>query len=407
MLRTSALFATTLAAAAGPLASEAAAQSSAYTPTGIGMGGFRLFPILDLGVGYTSNVFADSVNEQSDIRYTINPSLRLASEWSTHALNFYFSAPAELHGDFESQNKVDLIGSVDGQLDVSRTFNLTANASYADAYETLADSPSTVITPTPIHYSHSKLGLGAEKTFNRVSLTAGFATETYDFEDERDFNGVLIEQDDRDHTMLGAAVRAGYSISPATSFFVEGRYHKFDYDLIPPAVFVNRDSDGYEALAGVAFEVSNLITGEVSAGYLTQSYDQPGVENSDGVAAHARVRWQPDALVGVTFEADREIQAGGAVASISNTVTQLDFGLDYAFRRNVEVGLGVKYRIDDYTGIDREDDRWGYDASVAYYFNRGFGLFTTVGHDKQSTSGVNFGREFDVTYAEVGIRLRR
>src|SRR5262249_475602 len=56
-----------------------------YDPVGIKVGSFVLFPEVKLGTSYYSNVF-HSPGAKSDIALDFQPSVRLVSNWATHAL---------------------------------------------------------------------------------------------------------------------------------------------------------------------------------------------------------------------------------------------------------------------------------------------------------------------------------
>src|ERR1700722_17532045 len=60
-----------------------------YDAKGIPLGGFRLFPTLDLGASYDSNILRTDTNYVDDYIFNIVPSYKIQSQWNQHTLEFY------------------------------------------------------------------------------------------------------------------------------------------------------------------------------------------------------------------------------------------------------------------------------------------------------------------------------
>ncbi len=86
------------------------------------------------------------------------------------------------------------------------------------------------------------------------------------------------------------AGRAGTSRRSAR-VFGDFEYNWRDYDgtVIP-------DSDGWRALAGVEMEITQLVAGEISVGYMEQTYDQfiGPVDHHVGLDLPRRPGLEPD-----------------------------------------------------------------------------------------------------------------
>ncbi len=378
-----------------------------YDAPGIRMGGFVLDPQLLVAGEYTDNVFGTDTNTQEDLLWHVDPSLQLRSRWSTHALNFSLSAPSRFYTDFDQANTTDLIGEVDGQLDVYRDFYIHGGASYGDMTEPLASSPTNLPLNEPIEYTRTSANIGFVKAFNRLRVSAETSYGGYDYNDGILFNLTPVEQDDRDRQVLEAGLRVDYAVSPLTALFFAVGANQRDYDLDPPDSLVNRDSEGYEALVGANFDLTRLVRGEIGVGYLNQTYDEPGVGESSGLALRANVEWYPDELVTVSFGASREVADAGAFGASSYVANNASFAIDYEWRRNIIFGVEAGYSQDDYNGIDRQDERWSTEVRADYLINRGAALFFEAGHYSQSSDGLQFGREYDINRAVIGIKLRR
>jgi hypothetical protein len=379
-----------------------------YDPVGIPAGSFRVFPLLSLSAAHDDNVFATDVNEVDDLIAQVEGRARIASQWSSHALNFSSGIRQELHSDFNEENATSFDLGVDGRVDIARGSSVSGSIAYADQRESRSMTTSVALLEEPVRYRSTVANLTGSTTANRLQLSGRVRLSVFDYDDGRIAGtGVVVDQDDRDRTMLEGVVRADYAISPDTGLFVDLRANSRDYDLTPPQVTVNRDSGGYEVLVGSRFELTNLMRGEVAAGYQFQSYNEPGTDDTRGGTIRANVEWFPDQLVTVAFSAARDIADAGAVGAVSYITDGVGVRADYEFRRNIILTLSTGYSFDRYQEIDRHDKRWQAALSADYMMDRDASFFASFGHVNQTSSGVDFGREFDINKFEIGVRLRR
>jgi hypothetical protein len=202
-------------------------------------------------------------------------------------------------------------------------------------------------------------------------------------------------------------VRLDYAISPTTALFISATGNQRNYDLAPPDVPIERDSEGYEVLVGANFDVTRLIAGEIGIGYLNQTYDDPATEETSSFAMRTALEWYPDELVTVSFAAARSIDDAGVSGAAAYVANDASIGIDYEIQRNVIVGARYRYSLDEYETIDREDTRWDATFSIDYAMNRGVSLFVEAGHYEQTSEGLQLGREYVINRGLIGIKLRR
>lgn len=378
-----------------------------YDARGVRLGGFMAYPELTIAAEYNDNIFATNLNPQEDLVTHVRGRLDITSNWSTHELNFRLDSPSRFYSDFDENNTTDVIGAVDGRLDVYRDFNLFGGVEYGDMTEPLSSSPTAQPLREPIEYVRASANVGAVKAFNRLRVSGEARYGDYDFEDGFLFDDTPVDQDDRDRSVIEFGVRADYALSPMTALFVAVGANERNYKLDPPDVIVDRDSTGYEVLAGADFDIARLVRGEIGVGYLSQEYDDPSVGDTNGLALRSRIEWFPDELVTVTFGAAREVADAGAFGASSYVSNNATFAIDYEWRRNVVFGMRADYSVDDYNGIDREDRRWDAVATGDYLIDRNAALFFELGHYEQESDGAQFGRDYDIDRVVVGIKLRR
>jgi hypothetical protein len=369
------------------------------------VGGFRVKPQLDVSVGYTDNYAAAETDPESSTVYNATARLDLESTWRQHELNASLQIPSTTYeGNFTA---TDFVFGLDGRVDVDRSMSVDVGAGYADRTEPLGFSDTGVTFDEPLAYDEARGFFGVTKAFGRLRIAGRVDYSATDYDEGELSGGGLISFDERDLTTTTYGLRADLAISEATSIFVSASANERDYDLDPPDVAINQDSQGQEYLVGVNFDITRVMRGEVAAGSFTQSYDEPGVDDETGWAARGQVEWFPDELVTVTLGAERSIQSARSVDAATLVASDVNFSVDYEFRRNVNFGAAVGYSQEEYTDIDRDDTRWSAFISGEYEATRALSLTFSAGHVSQVSDGVDQGRNYDANVALIGVRLRR
>lgn len=373
-----------------------------YEAVGVKTGGFTMYPRVTLGLEHNDNIYATRSNEESDEIWRVKPELAVRSDWSRHALGAFASASVNRYADFGSEDTEEYTLAVNGRLDIVRGSNVTGSVQYQSLTEPRTSPQSPVGSIDPIQYELLTSKLAGVKEFNRVRLTATLSDYDYDFDDGTNLAGASVEQDTRDRNEFYYGGKAEYAVSPDTALFVSVLANNKDYDL----AIAGRDSDGYVATVGANFELTDLVRGNVAAGYMRQSYDNSLYGHIEGFSTEGKVEWFPTALTTVTATGGRTIEesvAGGAPGYISNTI---GLNVDHELLRNVLLSANAHYGKDNYEKIDRKDERTGAGASVAYLLNRRVGVFLTYTYLKQDSSGVTRGTSFTDNKLAASVALQ-
>jgi hypothetical protein len=369
-----------------------------YEAPGLRVGAFMVWPKLTSTVERTDNVYATATNEKSDTVFHITPELNATSNWSRHALTAYARAAVNRFLDFETENTEDYSLGATGRLDVIRNAQINGGFDFSRLTEprTSAGSPGGAIAP--IQYKLSSGYISGSREFNRLRLSTRADTRKFNYLDGVTTGSLLFSQDDRDRRVNTLMGRADYAISPDTALFVQMSGNKRAYDLKRPEPFVNRDSEGVEALVGANFEVSALMRGELGVGYLTQNFDDPDFNDISGLGVRGQVEWFPTQLTTVTFSGSRTLEDAGIVGSAGYLSTNVGAQVDHELLRNVIVTGQLGYGDEDYRGenFNRKDKRLTGGLAATYLMNRNVGV--TVGYSlfKQKSRGANGGEDFTV-----------
>lgn len=377
-------------------------QYDAYTARGVRVGSFVLRPSLTVSETYDSNVFASDTGEVSDFVTEINPNVVLESDWANHSLRLEADLEQSLHASEDSEDATDWSIGASGRVDVLNDTQLRAGLLYGSLTEDRGEPEDIGAAAEPTDYSLFEVSAGVIQRFNRLSVDVGAEYSELDFDDTPLIGGGVDENDDRDRSVLEIAVEVGYELVADTIVFLRGTYNERDYDLDTPAVAVNRDSDGYELVAGATFELGSLATGEVFAGYQEQSFDDPSFSPVSGIAYGASIDWYVTPLTTVRLRADTAIEdttSGGASAFESQSV---GVGIDHEFLRNLVASLDVEYTEEDFASSARKDEIYDVEVGIDYLIDQAFSVGLFAGYEERDSSiaGDSFSREV------VGIRFR-
>lgn len=275
--------------------------------------------------------------------------------------------------------------SANGRLDIARGSNISGSAQFQRLTE-----PRTAITagtpagatPKPVQYNLVTTSLVGVKEFNRLRLTGRLDDKDFNYKDQ----GVAsFNQNSRDRNEFYYGGKAEYAVSPDTAVYATVTGNKKDYDLKTPAT--NRTSDGYVVGLGANFDLSQVMRGDIQAGYMKQSYDLATFKDVSGFSAAGNLEWFPSQLTTVGLNGSRTIEesvAPGAGGFISNTIGA---SIDHELLRNVLLSAAYNHSNDDYRGIDRTDKRDNFSATATYLLNRRVGLFLTYNYLKQDSTG--------------------
>jgi hypothetical protein len=400
-----------LAGALGVLAGPAAAQTlfdrdanigvldrprPDYQALGLHVGAWMIYPKLTTIAEYDDNIFAP-VSGVSDEIFKIEPELTVQSNWNRHSLRLDVSSAFSEYASHASQDTVEYQAEAKGQIDVLHDFTIRPTVHYFSAVIPRTDAGYAGAQEEPLSYSEAYAQIELAKTFNRLKVTASF-TDAYDtYANGKLIGGGALDEHFRNHNQLTGDVRLDYAVSPSLLAFVEETVSSLNY---PDRA---RNSTSTQTLAGVNFQLTHLITAEIGAGYITNTFADPAYHSAGSPSGRLKLTWYPTQLLTLSATAQQAFYDSGIRTSPSTLQQSLDVQADYELLRNLIISAQGGGTWDQYRGIDRRDDIYRASLQFNYLLNRLVGLALRYDRLTQNSTGLDRGYQF--TDNRVGLAL--
>ncbi|WP_280823006.1 outer membrane beta-barrel protein [Pseudaminobacter soli (ex Li et al. 2025)] len=375
-----------------------------FDPLGIRVGSFVLRSSLDQGLTATSNADV-SYGGSSAVLSETTLRLNAASDWSRHAavVNAYGNLRRTLSGEQVKDSQIGVDGRLD--LDLGDEMRAFGALGYLRRPES-ASSPAAVVgtLSQPIRQTLTG-GAGLEKAVGRARFGITGRLEHDMYGDAELSDGGSISQKDRDSTLAALVLRGGYEIAPALTPFVEAEIGRRFYDQKIDASGYERSSTLLGARAGLAFDMGEKLSGEFSAGWLRETFDDDRLTPISGPAIAAALAWSPERGTTVNLTATTTAEgatAGGESGSILHAA-QLSAVREIRADLTANAALGFGYR--DYSGSNGYDRIFSAELGAVWWMNRYAGLTGRLRHE-QLRSNLPY-RDYDANSVFMGVTVQR
>jgi hypothetical protein len=363
------------------LAGEALAQGSSTTTVvgrprpqdalGIQISSFTLFPSLTTGAEYNDNIFASDGSEKDDVIFAVSPSMSLQSDWSTHALGIQSGATIFRYADNTSEDVENYNVVVNGRVDILRDMALNLGFGYAEDHEERGDPNQAQNAKSPTEFTVLGGQAQLSNRFNRVYTDVGGQVRHLDYDDTGAIGGGTINNDDRDRMEYQAYVLAGLDFHPDASAFIRGTFNHEDYDDRPDDGGFDRNSYGYGVDAGIRFDLTGLVFGELFGGLAWEEYEDPAFTDSGPKPNFGGgLSWNVTPLTTVNFDAAQTFEETTVNDAAGTYTTDAAVGVNHELLRNLLLNAGASYKWEDYQDTSRNDHTIVGDIGATYLMNR-------------------------------------
>jgi hypothetical protein len=380
-------------------------------PIGARVGSFILYPKVETGITYNDNVYAIE-DKVDDFVAKISPSLDFRGDLGVATAALRASLDRYEYFERETESRTDWSLGANASVEASRGTFVYAAGGFSRAHEDRGDPNAVYTAREPTRYDLSEVGGGLSTSVTRLRLGVDGSYRNFNYRDNVQQNGFAINNDDRDREQVRLAGRAGFEFSPGYSFLARLAYETVNYRLPVDDSDFNRDSEGWRATAGVNFELSRLLEGEVWGGYLTRSYDDARFGKVERAVFGTALTWYPTPLTKVRVNVDRNVLETVFPGYRGFLSTTAALGVEHELLRTVKLTLDARYGRDEYlrarlaTVDERHDDNYSFSAGVKYTLNRNIYTRLTYDWSKRSSDFDFPGIEFNRNRVTAGVGLQ-
>lgn len=386
-----------------------------YDPLGVRLGGFYLFPRLNVFETYNDNVFAAENDERDDFITNVAPSISLQSDWGRHALNFSTGSNTAKYATYTRQDFTEYFVNGNGRLDITGESALFAGGGYAHRFilPGTPDFDQAVREPTPYDVINGFVTFN--QNFGRIRTTTSGLIDRFVYDDDKLTDGSTVSNANDDYTVYTGSLRVGYELFPNYEVFVQGSGNRRQYDDQHNVNFVqgvgvvdNRSSTGYNAVTGLALDLGGILFGEIYVGYLEQLYDESFYNNVGGVDGGGSLTWNVTTLTTVSARVVRQINqtTQDNVSGILSTASRLD--VDHELLRNLILNANFSYVEEDYEGsgqnANRKDEYYIGGIGAKYLFTRNFSA--NLGYRYVQRNSNNTVNEYTRNLVRIGLQAQ-
>lgn len=381
-----------------------AVDDNPFAATGMRLGSFVLRPSLEQGITATSNASLSSAGSSAVLSET---TLRLnaVSDWSRHAATI--DAYGILRRPLSGEELKETEAGINARLDLDLAEEMRGHGEFGYLRRPESASSPVVIEGTASQPIRQTFGgnLGLERDVGKLRFGITGRVERDVYGDAELSSGGVLSQKERDSTLATLTLRGGYEISPALTPFVETEIGRRYYDEEIDSSGFARSSDRLGARAGVELDLGEKLSGEFTAGWLRESFDDDRLDPISGPSIGAALAWSPERGTLVNLAANTIIE-GTTTAGESGSIQHSGrLSIERQIRADLtaNAALGLGYR--DYSGSDGYDVTFNAEAGATWWMNRYAGLSGRLRHESQKSNLP--GRDYDANSVFLGLRLQR
>jgi hypothetical protein len=375
-----------------------------FAPAGVRVGSFVLRATLDASEGYATNPSHVSGGSPGSWFNVVAPNLAFRSEWARHEVQGEIKGSYTAYSGASGLNRPDGAAVVRGRIDVTSATKIELEGT-ARIWTEYPGSPDAISTAVKLPLVYSLGGTaGVVQRLGRLELGLWSGAEHSTYQSAQLDTGGVFDLSFRDFTAYSTRARAGYDMDGYKPF-IEAVVDRRAYDQAVDPFGLQRSSDGFVVRGGIVFARSDLLTGEISAGYTRRTYDDPTLPDISGPVFDSTLIWKASALTTLTLGATSAVEETILAGSSGRFRHEGRIILDHAFRRWLIGSVNFSYAHEDYVGAGRLDKRMRAGASLTYYLNRTLAVRGEVRREWLNSDIP--GQDYTADVVMVGVRLQR
>lgn len=371
---------------------------------GLPLGGFRAYPEITAGIGYTSNVLGAESGAQGDAFVLVRPQLQLRSQWANHSLVATASYEGRRYFETPPRNRDAYLLDLDGRIDVTRDTQVFLSAAARRTYEDQTSGNFPQNGAGAIAVDVRTLSARATQRLNRFIVSASADHNHFNYNPTVTTTGVTLDLDYRDYSVDRASARVEYELSPDNAVFTQFTYKHTSYSLT--GVPTDRSGGEWRASVGAIADVTSLLRIAGGVGYFWRSYDNPALKRISSLNADIQATYYLSPLTTISGTLTRELEEAAVNNSSGFIATRGMLRVDHELLRNLRPFAYGSFEKDDFKGIDRNDRLATLGLGVLYDPNRYLSVSGELTYINRDSTGADRGPNFGEFRALITTRVK-
>lgn len=351
-------------------------------PTGLRIGRLLVTPSVRSSTRFDSNIFQEENNPTSDVITSLSPRLTVQGNWRVFALHLAAGGELGFYADSGNDDYQDMNLQAGGSLDLGPS-SFDASLEYDRAHDPRGGKDVSSSATEPVIYRDITARFGGRYASNGLQYESQIALRRLEFDDSMARNGTVIQNDDRDRLEMRESLRVLVPFDPGRDAYGEVNFNQRQYDRIPDDTGRVRDSSGYQLLAGLRFDLTDLITADLAAGWMSQIYADPAFGNIGDYTLRGDFDWAVTRLTTLDFTLARAVRETTVTGASGILALDAGVGISHELRRWLQIGATAHYSAEDFQQTTRRDETTRLGVSLSYQLNRFARIDGAIDYDQR------------------------
>ncbi len=331
------------------------------------IGNFFFFPTIGERLVYDDNIFSAHKGAVSDVRLESTPSLVIQSRLPRHEIDLSLAGKIVNYEANTDQNYANVLGKARAALHFDHAHTLSIVVRSALDHEEVGESTAALSAAEPAPVVKNRAAIGLTRDVGRLYGTVSATADSFDFGSVKATDGSTLNQDQRDQQIYSGQLRTGYRFSPGYEVVTKFRALR---QINEPDTIGSRNATGYEALAGLAFESSQLLSWHLTGGYGIREYDRDALSSIGSYLVEGEFEWLPMDRLKLFGTVRHQIIDELGAADSGRIDTSLLGRMEYEIQHDLAFKLGAELTDTQFIGSTREDRSGKINASLEYDHTR-------------------------------------
>lgn len=370
-----------------------------FDPVPISLGSFDMFPMVELGASYDSNIYATNP-KTSDAIFTEHPALNLISNWGRHQLAFTAFGDLNQYKKHTREDFNNFATQIQGRFDFTDQTWLAGRAGYQRLTEPrYSPNNQSGTEPTTFNLYHG--GGTAYRGVGIWQTKFDYEVRHYGYNNTPSSTGT-IDESFRNRTEQNVAATAYYASSENFKPYVRYAYNDRHYDNN-----TQRQSTGYYAVGGAQMDFGGVTSLDTFAGWMAQDYRNFASDKvNQGMKFGGLFNWNITGLTSLAIEGDRTIEETPIASYDSYKATGGSATLTHELFRNLLVEGDFSFTDDKFQGTSaRRDNMISGGGGFRWLLNRNMYVDTSYSWNHRVSDVVGFSYVDNIVTTRLGLQL--